>query len=220
MRRIVTFHILNPYVYYFSKYSSMGICVSLGNFTDFCYNFFIENINGLVNKIVSLPKKQTLFIAIDGRGGSGKSTLAEKLQKELAHVTIVHLDDIVYPMRGADRKKLLKQVIVPIKNSKAGKYQIYDYHIKKFTTWKEVKPEGIVIIEGVSALHSDLFSSFDFTIWVECPAEIGMQRGVAREMEQRGKDVTEIWAKYMDEEKKYIDDQNPQQKADYVIMTN
>lgn len=180
----------------------------------------MNDIQELVQKILSLPKKQTLFIAIDGRGGSGKSTLAERLQKKIQGVTIVHLDDIVYPMGKADRKKVVEQVIIPVKSNKIGKYQIYDHQVKKFTVWKEVGPGGIVIIEGVSTLHNDLFSNFDYSIWVECPAEIGMQRGVAREMRQQGENITHKWLKYMKEEKEYIEEQNPQKKADYILNTN
>ena len=176
-------------------------------------------IEGIIKKIRALKQKnKTLFIAIDGRGGSGKTTLAGKLQYILQKSTIVHLDDIVYPMEGADRMRLLNQVIIPLENNHIAKYQKYDYKTQKLSDeWNEILPGGIVIIEGVSPLHSDLRDHFTYTIWVECPPEIGFQRGVARELVLQGKDVTENWLKYMKEEEQYIQEQHPQKIANIIV---
>ena len=58
---------------------------------------------------------------------------------------------------------------------------------------------------------------FTYTIWVECPPEIGFQRGVARELVLQGKDVTENWLKYMKEEEQYIQEQHPQKIANIIV---
>lgn len=179
----------------------------------------MNNVEPIIQAIKTRQNSnETFLIAIDGRGGSGKSTLAGQLQQHLPNVSIVHADDLVYPMDQATRQRLLDHVILPLKENKTARYQVYDYKQQKLTDWKEIQPGGIVIIEGVSTLHDDLYKHYGYKIWVECPAEVGLQRGIARELKQYGKDTTKEWTdKYLPEEQKYIEENHPQEKADYII---
>lgn len=171
----------------------------------------------LLNKLSSL-NKQTPLIAIDGRGGSGKSTLADLLHKHFPESTIVHLDDFTYP--DTDRERLLEQVIKPLKSGSTAKYQRYDWGTKQLAEWHDIQPGQMVIIEGVSTLHDLLNSYYDLKIWIECPAEIGFERGLQRDKNLYKVDTTEQWKKeWMPKEKEYIDEQKPQEKADFVINT-
>lgn len=173
----------------------------------------------LLEHIISLKKKnKTLLIAIDGRGGSGKSTLAKYLGQKLSHATIVHLDDFAYPLGGADRQRLLDQVILPLKKNKQARYQRYDWNTKKLAEQQIIQPGGFVIIEGVLTLHDLIVPNYDFKIWIECPAEIGFQRGLSRDKKEYGVDTTKEWIeKWLPEEKKGIAEQKPQKKADYIV---
>lgn len=177
----------------------------------------MKSIDELVKSIGDLAKKQkTLLVAIDGRGGSGKSTLAEQLKQALENVTIVHLDDFAYP--NIDRQRLLEQVIFPLEENKTANYQRFDWGTKELADWHEIQPGGIVIIEGVSTLHDVLFKHFDFKIWIECPAENGFQRGLHRDLNVYKVNTKDDWLnKWMPEERKYIEEQNPEKKADYTI---
>lgn len=176
-------------------------------------------INELVEKITKLKQpNRTLLVAIDGRGGSGKSTLANKLKESLENVAVVHLDDFAYPMGGADRQRLLDQVILPLKENKVAKYQKRDFKTKELTTWHEIQPGGIVIIEGVITLHDLLEKYYDFKIWIECPAELGFQRGLKRDKEEYGVDTEKDWKEnWLPEEEKAIEEQQPQKKADFIV---
>lgn len=173
----------------------------------------------IVHKIQNLKKpNKTLLVAIDGRGGSGKSTLANNLKQKLENVTIVHLDDFAYPMGGADRQRLLDQVILPLKENKLARYQKRDFETKKLTTWHEIQPGGTVIIEGVITLHDLLEKYYDFKIWIEVPAEVGFQRGLERDRNVYKVDTEKDWKeKWMPEEDKAIAEQKPQEKADYTF---
>lgn len=177
----------------------------------------MDNLNDLIQKILALPRKrQTLLIAIDGRGGSGKSTLSQKLQEKLPNVTIVHLDDFAYP--DTDRERLLKQVILPLEENKSARYQRFDWGTTQLGEWHEITPGGIVIVEGVSTLHDILYKHFDFKVWIECPANTGFQRGLKRDIDVYKVDTRDEWLnKWMPEEKKYIDEQKPQKRADYIV---
>lgn len=160
----------------------------------------------LSKKICALKREsKTLFVAIDGRGGSGKSTLAEKLANRLVDVTIVHLDDFAYPMQGADRQRLLDDVILPLKNNVQANYQRFDMKEGKFAEWHQIVPGGTVIIEGVLTLHEMLYGYYDFKIWIECSDELGFKRGVARDIGRDGVDNSKQWKEvWMPEEKKRL----------------
>lgn len=176
----------------------------------------------LIQKISSLQKEdkkdKTVIIAIDGRAGSGKSTLAEKIKQALSNVTVVHLDDFDYP--NTDRERLITHVIIPLKENKHARYQRFDWDTRQLAEWHEIEPGGIVIIEGVSSLHDILYKQFDFKIWIECPAEIGLKRGLERDKKVYKVDPTKDWIeKWMPEGKEYIEKQNPQNRADYIIKS-
>lgn len=177
----------------------------------------MSSILELVNKISAINKKGgTILIAIDGRGGSGKSTLANNLKEKLSNASIVHLDDFAYP--NTDRERLLKEVMFPLKKNEPAKYQRFDWGTKQLAEWHEIQPGGIVIIEGVSTLHDTLYKHFDFKIWIECPAEIGYKRGLERDKIVYKVDTKEEWLNnWLPEEKRYIEEQNPKNKANYVI---
>lgn len=168
---------------------------------------------------LSLLNKETPLIAIDGRGGSGKSTLADLLHKQFPKSTIVHLDDFAYP--NTDRERLLEQVIKPLKSNMPTKYQRYDWGTKQLAEWYEIQPGQMVIIEGVSTFHELLNSYYDFRIWLECSAEVGFQRGLKRDLSEHKVDTKDKWLnEWMPEEKKYINEQKPQDKTDFTIYTD
>jgi uridine kinase len=133
----------------------------------------MEQQSGLLEKVKSIHRiHETLLIGIDGVGGAGKTTLSEYLKANLAGVSIVQLDDFYSTeLNRVDRNRVLEQVLLPLENNADAKYQIFDWRSNTLTDWHTIKPGGIVIIEGVSALHSDFSEKYDFRIWVSCSPE-------------------------------------------------
>ncbi len=166
-------------------------------------------------------KHKTLLIGIDGVGGAGKTALSESLKQNLSAACIVQLDDFYSPeLNGADRDRVLEQVLLPLENDIVAKYQIYDWRSNALNDWCTLKPGGIVIVEGVSALHSDFADKYDYRIWIDCSPEAGFRRGVARDKVRDGVDNTGKWRNiWMPLEKEYVESQQPQLRADYILHT-
>lgn len=183
----------------------------------------------LVRLIDSVPQKQsTLLIGIDGCGGSGKSTLADKLKGRLLNTTVVHMDDFYLPSSqllktlpknkpiGADydRRRVLNQVLEPIAQNKEGHYQRYDWAMDGLAEWHTVPVGGIVIIEGVYAICQEFFNKYDFTIWVECPRETRLSRGLERD----GETARDRWENnWMLSEDVYVETYKPFEKANLIV---
>ena len=174
----------------------------------------------LILEINNLSRnKELVLIAIDGLGGAGKTSLAELLRKAVINCDIVQLDDFYSPaLQAADLLRLKKQVIIPLFNQQAARYQIYEWQTESLSDWHVLKPEGIFIFEGVYALDQTIRDYYDLKIWIETPADMGFSRGVARDIARDGVDNTVKWKKvWMPLEERYRIEQNPAKFADYII---
>jgi uridine kinase len=187
-------------------------------------------LNQLLSSFDKTHRKQsTLLVGIDGCGGSGKSTLAKELQQAYDNVTIVHMDDFFLPSNqrvdappkqkpvGADFdwKRLLNQVLEPVSQDKEGRYQRYDWEMDSLAEWHIVPIGGIVIVEGVYSLRRELSDKYDIAIWVDCPREIRLSRGLERDGEQ----ARDMWENnWMVSEDIYVKEHKPHERADFVVV--
>ncbi|ADK05373.1 TPA: uridine kinase family protein [Bacillus anthracis] len=173
-------------------------------------------------------EQSLLIIGIDGCGGAGKSTLANKIKSNFSTVTIVHMDDFYLPSAkivndnptnksiGADFdwKRLLKEVLNPISNGLEGRYKRYDWEKDSLVGSHIVPAGGIVIIEGVYATRQELAGMYDLKIWVNCPRETRIKRGIARD----GEAARDMWENnWMVAEGMYVESHKPHEFADFII---
>ena len=174
----------------------------------------------LLQKIKAIePKRKTLLIGIDGFGGAGKTALSTYLHDNLPNLTIVQLDDFYLPKLGRpDRNRILEEVFTPLEKDITTTYQVYNWVADSLDRSISINPGGIVIIEGVYALHPDLVPYYDYKIWIHCSPEVGFKRGVDRDKNRDRVDNSEKWKTiWMPNEKEYVDTENPQQYADYIF---
>lgn len=188
-----------------------------------------SNFEQLILAIDELPRKQlTFLIGVDGCGGSGKSTFAKEIKGTCNNVTIVHIDDFYFPSShiiqdhpvnkpiGADFdwKRLFTQVLEPLSRDQEGHYQRYDWNQDKLAEWQTVPVGGIVVIEGVYTLRKEIADFYDFTIWVECPRETRLARGLERD----GQEARDMWENnWMIAEDMYVEAHRPFERANLKI---
>jgi uridine kinase len=177
-------------------------------------------ITKLVSEISKLYRsKEIVLIAIDGVGGSGKTTLAELLGNKFHNSSIIQLDDFYSPdLQAADLMRLKEQVLLPLYNHQSAKYQKYEWITNSFSDWYILNRKGLFIIEGVYALDVHIREYYDFKVWISYPADLGFNRGVARDIMRDGIDNTEKWKNiWMPLEEKYLQEQAPDKSADIII---
>lgn len=174
----------------------------------------------LINKITKLRSNgRVTLIGIDGIGGSGKTTLAKEIKKEISNVTIIQMDDFYSPkLQKADIERVKDEVLLPLSNNMETQYKIYDWKEDSYVDSKIVKPEGVVVIEGVYAIHPLLRDFYDFKILVDCLPEVGFKRGIKRDKTEDGVDNTDKWLNiWMPEEIEYMKTERPDLYADYIL---
>jgi uridine kinase len=132
------------------------------------------------------------LVAIDGLPVSGKSTLAGRLEAQLG-ATIVYLDDFVRPeaeWRGKVgpafpfpymRYDDFCQAVMTLAEGRVARYRGYDWAAGRLAgAWTEIDPDGLVVVEGVSALNPELAPVYDLRLWVESDAATTLEASLAR----------------------------------------
>lgn len=194
------------------------------------------SLSETVERIISLAKSDSpILIAIDGCGGAGKSELAARLvgaSKAVAHsVDLIHFDDFYLParMRTAKRdtespgdgnfdwQRLRDQVLVPLRAGSSARYERYDWATDTLSEQLCVAASGIIIIEGVTSSRRELESFYNLKIWVDCPRELRLRRGIERDGEQNRARWEQEW---MPAEDRYVAMHCPQKNADIVVLGN
>lgn len=144
------------------------------------------------DRAISLIRPGARLVGIDGLPVSGKSTLAARLEAEM-DATIVYLDDFVRPQsewRGLAapafpfpyiRYDAFLKTVTRLAHGEPGHYRRYDWSAGALEQcWTSIEPRGLVVIEGVSALHPDLAPLYDLRLWVESDAATTLAASLAR----------------------------------------
>jgi uridine kinase len=167
----------------------------------------------LAARILTLPGDVRL-VAVDGCGGAGKSTFAAGLSAALGGCPIVHTDDFASwdePLEWWPR--MLTEVLEPLARGERATFRRYDWEARRLGDELVVEPEPVVIVEGVSASRSEWARLLAFSIWVETPRRLRLQRGLDRD----GSDFLEQWEVWMAAEDAYVARDRPDVRADVVV---
>lgn len=187
-------------------------------------------IEEIVERVDELTRSRPLvLVAIDGLGGAGKSTLASKVAGRLRDkgtcARVIHVDDFAYPVSERpervgsgkpiggdfDWQRLRSEVLMPLRAGRVARYARYDWPTDSHAESRDVRPAGVVLIEGVSACRNELSELYDYRIWVECSRQERLKRGIARDGESARWQWEEDW---MPAEDRYAEAHAPATRAD------
>lgn len=160
----------------------------------------------------------TRLVAIEGRGGAGRTRLATELARRLPSAAVVHTDDFAGPRQpGWDWQRFARDVLGPLLRNGSAHFQRYDWDADHLAEWHTIPPGGIVIVEGISSSRRELGAVWDLVVWVDCPREWRLCRGIERDGEAMRSKWETVW---MPEEEAYVRAQDPIGWADVVIDGN
>jgi uridine kinase len=173
-----------------------------------------ENILDAIRIAADASGESPVLVGIDGAGGSGKSTLAVNLAKALDDSTVIHLDDFADWSDDSNFQlsTFAERALAPLLAGLTSKHQRYDWPTDTLGEWFEIPATGIAIVEGVTALRNELREYWQVSVWVECPRELRLERGLARDGEQLRTKWVDEW---MPGEDEYFERDKPQDHAQF-----
>jgi uridine kinase len=144
------------------------------------------------------------MLGIAGWSGSGKTTLAVELARQL-DATLFPLDlyyrDLSqFPLDSRHKRnfdhpdslesELIIEHVRALANGKSIQRPVYDFktHSRVAGAFDTVTPAGVVIVEGILALHyAELRPLYTFSIYVNAPHDVCLARRIHRDMRERGR---------------------------------
>ena len=113
-----------------------------------------------------------------------------------------------------DRERLAAEVLDPLASGRAGRYRRYDWAKDRLAEWHEVPADAVVLVEGVYSSSDLLRGYLDYRIWVDCPYDERLQRGIRRD----GERMRAVWVEeWMPAEDRYVGAEEPNGRADLVL---
>lgn len=152
---------------------------------------------------------------MDGYGGSGKTTLAARLASALPGAQVVSIDDFAAPtVPEWDWDRFHEQVAAPLLAGGAARYQRWDWHLDRGMEWHDVVPSRPVIVEGVSSTRREVRLPWAWTVWVEAPRAVRLDRAASRD----GSAMLPRWLdEWMPSEDAYVTRERPLERVDLAV---
>jgi uridine kinase len=154
-------------------------------------------------------RAEPLLVGIGGHGGAGKSTLAALIPG----AQIVSTDEF-WNGSGFDIERLGRDVVLPLARAERARFASYDWAAGEARGSRVVHPAGVIVIEGVCALHRSLRDAYAVRVWVEAPYEVRLARGVERDGEAARSTWVDVW---MPSEERYVAEDDPVSCAHIVV---
>lgn len=159
------------------------------------------------------------LVVIDGPAGSGKTTLAAALAASLRaeglDVVAFHLDDIYEGWAGlyGVGERFAAWVLEPLAAGRPGRYRRYDWAAGKFAEWCDLLVPDVLIVDGCAAAQRSVDDVAALRIWVEAPAALRLERGIARD----GEALRAEWLRWMALEAEHFERESTRERADVLV---
>jgi uridine kinase len=158
------------------------------------------------------------IVGVDGPSGSGKSHLARRLSVALA-APIIEIDDFVsWGSFARWWPRFEAQVLTPLLRGQDAVYQARDWtdwYGDSLGEWKTQPWAPTVIFEGVTCTRRETIGRLAYAIWVDAPASVRLERGLARDRSYAG--AEQLWRKWMAEEDDFFRADGTRARADLTI---
>ncbi len=113
-----------------------------------------------------------------------------------------------------DLDRLRRSVLDPLLTGETVVFDGWDWAAKVSRPGRTLNPTGVIIVEGVCALHQMFRDDLSVRVWVDTPADVRLARGVARDGESSRSTWLDVW---MPNEAAYVDRDDPVSCAHLVI---
>lgn len=193
----------------------------------------VQQGHDIVRRIAELGATQsTILVAVDGCGGAGKTVFAARLSSDLVaagrRTEVIHFDDFYLPLAlrptdevkeklvGAnfDWQRLREQVLMPLRAEQEAIYARYDWGTDTLAERHTVAAGATVIVEGVGSSRNELAPLYDLRIWVDCPRDLRLRRGIERD----GEKSRDRWERdWMPAEDRYVREHRPHERAEMIV---
>ena len=151
-----------------------------------------------------------VLVGIGGHGASGKTTLAHLIPDAQVVATDEFWDGAEFEL-----SRLRTEMLEPILAGERAEYHAFSWARQApLAKPRVVLPDGVIVIEGVCALHVLLRDAYDLRVWVEAPRELRLERAIARD----GEGARRLWEEqWMPNEERYVQRDDPISAADLVV---
>jgi uridine kinase len=162
------------------------------------------------------------LVCVDGPAGSGKTTLGAALRRAARDllsadgtVALVHMDNAYAGWGGLETgmATVATSVVEPLRHGRPGRYRRFDWHVMAFAEEHVVTPVDVLVVEGVgsgAAAYDDAITSL---VWVEAPADVRLDRGLARD----GELLRNHWLVWREAEEAMFARERTRDRADVVV---
>jgi uridine kinase len=149
------------------------------------------------------------LVGIGGHGAAGKSTLAALIPD----AQIVSTDEF-WSGSGFEIGRIARELVGPLSHGEVAQFSSYDWAAGKRRGTRSVEPTGVVVVEGVCALHRTLRDAYAVRIWVDAPYDVRLSRALERDGEAARSTWVEVW---MPSEDRYVERDDPIACAHLVV---
>jgi len=204
-------------------------------------------IHELTQQIISAKRDVPLRVGIDGIDAAGKTSLANELAEEItklghpvlrASIDGFHNPKHIRHQRGSlspegyyydsfNYALLTTHLLQPLEpqGNRRIRLSAFDFKTEQETTAEELTATDnhILIFDGVFLFRSELIRYWDVKIFVEIEFETSLNRALERDLYLFGskEEIEKRYnERYIPGQKIYLETENPQEKADIVIINN
>ena len=154
-----------------------------------------------------------VIIGVGGFGASGKTTIANVVAKAQSRTQIVATDEF-FNGETFDLDRLRTDVIEVLRSKKRATFKPWNWATSTLGEERSIKPSGLVIIEGVCALHQMFRKHYSVRIWINTPSETRLARAIQRDGEASREKWLTVW---MPNEAAYVERDQPITCAQAII---